>query len=785
MANPKLSIILNVKDDATKNLDEVRKSFDRIKNSGVSVKAQLKALQQNLIEMNNAGLNTTSLFTEMTEYAGQLKDAIGDASTAISAFANDTFKIEAGAQAFQLGVVAGNSLASTLDLLGIKNDEVAEAIKKVQMAMTLLNGVQQVANIFNKDSALMLRIKQIQLKANTVATTQDTASTTSNTAATAGNTVATATNTAATATATAAKNGLNTAIAIGKALMGDWTGLLLIGAAALTTYAIAAGDSKDATEADTKAVDENREARKKFAQEAAASAAQLVTKYNELKTAYERCRTEGERQQWIKENAREFENLGLKVNDVTSAERVFVTDTDKVVKALELRARAAALQSMKVDAWKKYYEDTLDADRSITSGMGTNFKNDELASLFRTWEGSKYRSELSYFVKDGKFTEKGAQDFNDFLKRNGKHLVTSASIKAGDTLDKTLAGIQKAENNIQKQYNNLGISDSVSLTPTKSHSSGSGSSTSSTQKPATQTPAKEEPVYDESSIKYASERVSEFRKAWEEAPESMRPTIKSQLDYWEAELKRRKGEVEKEEVKIETVIDPKSLAGLELQLQEVTDKLKLANPEDEEYIKNLRQQYQTLGETISQVREELGFDQTETEIMSITDAVDQLGSSFAGLGNAIGGTAGQIVSFTGQLTAQTSKFLENMAQTIVASQAAATAQGIQSAAGLVFPYNIAAIASTVALIASLFASLPKFESGGIVPGSSYVGDRTLVRANAGEMILNQRQQNNLYKAIASNQLGGGGVSGNVVFTITGDKLVGVLNNHNSKIKRQS
>lgn len=46
-----------------------------------------------------------------------------------------------------------------------------------------------------------------------------------------------------------------------------------------------------------------------------------------------------------------------------------------------------------------------------------------------------------------------------------------------------------------------------------------------------------------------------------------------------------------------------------------------------------------------------------------------------------------------------------------------------------------------------------FETGGIVPGSSYTGDKVPVNVNSAEMILNKSQQANLFEAISNNNLG--------------------------------
>ncbi|RCW38660.1 hypothetical protein [Marinilabilia salmonicolor] len=75
-------------------------------------------------------------------------------------------------------------------------------------------------------------------------------------------------------------------------------------------------------------------------------------------------------------------------------------------------------------------------------------------------------------------------------------------------------------------------------------------------------------------------------------------------------------------------------------------------------------------------------------------------------------------------------------------------------------------------------TVPKFATGGIVSGSSTIGDNMLARVNSGEMILNDKQQSSLFRMLDKG--GNGGVSGDVRFEIAGDKLIGVLNNHQKR-----
>ncbi len=93
----------------------------------------------------------------------------------------------------------------------------------------------------------------------------------------------------------------------------------------------------------------------------------------------------------------------------------------------------------------------------------------------------------------------------------------------------------------------------------------------------------------------------------------------------------------------------------------------------------------------------------------------------------------------------------NIAQMIVQLQSLATAQGVASAFAAPWPANLAAVATVMATVASIFSSLPKFEKGGIVGGSSFFGDKLLARVNSGEMILNRDQQRNLYALTEDNR----------------------------------
>jgi hypothetical protein len=91
----------------------------------------------------------------MEAEAGKLKDQIGDTSQRIKTLASDTVRIDTVVSAVQ-GITAGFQIAQgAAALFGSENEDLQKSLLKVQGAMALATGVQQVANLLNKDSILI------------------------------------------------------------------------------------------------------------------------------------------------------------------------------------------------------------------------------------------------------------------------------------------------------------------------------------------------------------------------------------------------------------------------------------------------------------------------------------------------------------------------------------------------------------------------------------------------------------------------------------------------------
>lgn len=132
----------------------------------------------------------------------------------------------------------------------------------------------------------------------------------------------------------------------------------------------------------------------------------------------------------------------------------------------------------------------------------------------------------------------------------------------------------------------------------------------------------------------------------------------------------------------------------------------------------------------------LGKEQT-ARVNEYANALQSVSSIMGSLGGLIKGNSDNMAEWTLSSAA-------NIAQMIVQLQALATANGVASAFSAPWPANLAAVATVMSTVASIFSSLPQFAEGGIVGGSSFFGDKLLARVNSGEMILNRDQQRTLY-----------------------------------------
>lgn len=121
-------------------------------------------------------------------------------------------------------------------------------------------------------------------------------------------------------------------------------------------------------------------------------------------------------------------------------------------------------------------------------------------------------------------------------------------------------------------------------------------------------------------------------------------------------------------------------------------------------------------------------------------------------------------------------------QTLVAAQTAQAGTAAVASAAQTPVVGWLLAGAAVASVLAAIASLPSFSEGGIFAGNNTIGDYNLARVNSGEMILNNRQQRNLFNMLDSGKVNSIGAN-EIFFKIKGTDLIGVLNNYNNKFSK--
>jgi hypothetical protein len=147
---------------------DLGKATENTAQKSKSLKAQLKEMKAELNALELAGKTNSARFRELAAAAGALEDQIGDVNARVKALASDTPRLDALISA-ATGIAGGFSVAQgAVALFGKENEELNEALLKVQAAMAITNGLQAVAQTLNKDSAFsVLGLGKAQLFLNT------------------------------------------------------------------------------------------------------------------------------------------------------------------------------------------------------------------------------------------------------------------------------------------------------------------------------------------------------------------------------------------------------------------------------------------------------------------------------------------------------------------------------------------------------------------------------------------------------------------------------------------
>ena len=378
-------------------------------------------------EMKNSDVGKATLerINELTKKAGEYKDAVMDAQQSIKVLASDTANWDAAKQGIQALSGALQGIVS-VGVLGKKStDDLIKVIAKLQAVEKGFNGVIAVTNALQKQSALMQGVMRIQTAALTKATTIQTG---------------------ATVAQTVAQKALNV-VAKANPYVLLASAVLAVAAAVGTWLAVSkrnVGVQEDLAEA--------QENVNKALKDSHLESGKSIAKFQLLASQYKQLKSEAEKQTWINKHRDEFKDLNLAVKDVNDADDLFVRHAKDVVKAMRLRAEAAAIMSQYQEEYAKAYKKSLEIEEGRQSSFmsSSTFRNDwKKAGLtegdYTHTTATMQSTAGAYSQSIYSLTESGIQKMKDYWKAQGEAAMDSFTAGMAGSIQKAEQLVAEAE----------------------------------------------------------------------------------------------------------------------------------------------------------------------------------------------------------------------------------------------------------------------------------------------------------------------------------------------------
>lgn len=311
LSNTLKGIKQELKDTAgsTAAIDNIRRKFEQISKSTQPLKTQLRQLNNLMGQMKSTGLASSYKedFDKITEAAGRTKQQMNQVNAAITRAASKTPILDQMGTAFNGISAAANIATGAMNLFGSENDDVQKAILQVQSVVAAGMGFSQLIPVLKAAKIAQLGFNRVLMN-NPYAV-------------------------AATAV-----------IALGTAIY-----------KLVSNHNEAIKAEQEHQKALQDLADANQRAADMYGSEYAKAVTNLVPKFQVLAAQYQSLKTNMEKTEFIKNNQSAFNELGISIDDTRDAENVFVKNTNAMVQALILRARAIAMQNVAI----KLYEDSI------------------------------------------------------------------------------------------------------------------------------------------------------------------------------------------------------------------------------------------------------------------------------------------------------------------------------------------------------------------------------------------------------------------------------------------
>lgn len=428
--------------------------------AGKNLRGELRQLTQQMAELRLKGEQNSEEYQNLVQKVGAFKKAMNGATKEMQNASDKNLKLNGLIQTVQ-GVTAAYGLYnSVIGLTGKESKKLNEIAQKSMLILTALNSLEQIRNTLLATSKAQKLANIVLDKIGLTLTERQTRAEAAHTAMkTAGN--------IATKAIAAAQWLWNAALAANP--LGAIITVIALAVGAI--YALTKAFGSSTKEADknakaererVKAMKENADEQKKYAQDIGQSAGGLIAKYEVLRKKYTELGDNVKaKNKFIKENADTFKELGVNVHNTTQADNIFIKNTQAVINALMLRAKATATMNLLTEKYQKlielqnkpieYQKDTENA--SITNSNLQKAKaerqkqQDEINRQIKSLSTTLYNAEKASsdaFAKIGgeyKDTAKETEKETKALNKSVEELRNSAREKEKANLESEYAGM--------------------------------------------------------------------------------------------------------------------------------------------------------------------------------------------------------------------------------------------------------------------------------------------------------------------------------------------------------
>lgn len=241
-----------------------------------------------------------------------------------------------------------------------------------------------------------------------------------------------------------------TKIAIRGLMMATGVGALIAG----VTFAVekltgAFEDASDAAEDTAEKIDRvadtAQQAQDAFANKQSEVYSSLMTKYAQLQTAWKALSTAHAKAQWIKDNKKAFEELGLKIHSAKDAEDTFVGNTDAVVESFKARAKAAARLAQLTEEYRIQMDladeiargdEQYRQENTVQAGEPVRKEGEFYSAGHSAEKGMEYVNSGGHWV----YTDKGAAQHNANIGKNPNLQSSRDALAASQERSKKIEG---------------------------------------------------------------------------------------------------------------------------------------------------------------------------------------------------------------------------------------------------------------------------------------------------------------------------------------------------------